>query len=250
MAAQNAQFFSDKTYLVTGASSGIGRAVVRSLAAVDANIILLARNIAGMQETISGLRPGKQLILPIDLSKLESIEAQIENAVAWKGSLQGIAYCAGIGGRARLRDTDIQFMQARMTINCFAFVELVRCVTRLKKKADPLRVIAISSLASLGHHRYMTAYSASKAALEASAKTMAVELARRNTRVNLIRPAYVNTPMIEDPLGNIKDLIKEEDQPLGIISPEEVANMALFLLGPASDHINGAVFELNAGAFD
>lgn len=245
-----AEFFRDKTCLVTGASSGIGRAVARALAAAGANVILLARNTEGMAETARNIDPGRYLCLSCDLSRLESIEEKAREAMVWKGSIQGVAYCAGLAGRARLRDTRIEYMAMRMTVNCFAFVELIRALARLKQKTAPLRVTAISSLAALGHHRYLTAYSASKAALEASARTMATELYRRDVRINVIRPGYVDTPMIEDPLGNLRDQLKEADQPLGIISPEEVANMALFLLGPASDRINAAVFDLNAGAFD
>lgn len=244
------EYFDGRTYLVTGASSGIGRAAVRALSRAGANVILAARNIHGMEETISGLDRNNCLLIPCDLSRLDDIAEHMRQAYAWKNGIDGLAYCAGVAGRARLRDTNLEYMLARMSVNCLAFVEAVRALSKLKKKNDPLRVAAISSLAALGHHKYLTAYSASKAALEAAAKTMSVELCKRNVRINIIRPAYVDTPMIEDPLGNVRDVIKEEDQPLGIISPGEVANMILFLLGLASDRINGAIFELNAGAFD
>lgn len=243
-------FFDNKTYLVTGASSGIGRATARNLLQAGASVILVSRNLQGMKETTGTLNSSQTLCLACDLAKLNAIAECVQQAMEWKNAIDGVVYCAGVGGRARLRDTSFEFLYDRMNVNCFAFVELVRIIVKLKKKLDSLRVVAISSLAALGHHRYLTAYSASKAALEAAAKTMSVELYKRNTRINLVRPAYVDTPMIEDPLDNVKELIKEEYQPLGIIAPEEVANLILFLLGPASNKINGAIFELNAGAFD
>lgn len=203
-----------------------------------------------MEQTIAGLDASMCHMVCCDLGDLASIREHMAEAFAWQGGIDCVAYCAGQGGRARLRDTDPEVMRQRMNVNCFAFVEIMRALAKLKSRASPLRAVAISSLAALGHHRYLTAYAASKAALEAAARTISVELSRRNVRVNLVRPAYVDTPMIEDPLGNVAEMIREEYQPLGIISPDEVANMVLYLLGPASEKVNGAVFELNAGAFD
>ena len=244
------EFFNNKTYLVTGASSGIGRAVSRDLLKSGANILLLARNHNGLLETAAGFDQEKFLPLMCDLSQLNSIESTIRKGFSWKEGIDGVVYCAGIGGRARLRDTSMEYMRSRMDVNCFAFVEVIRSIIRLKKKSDALAVVTISSMAALAHHRYLTAYSASKAALEAAAKAMSTELYKRNVRINIIRPAYVDTPMIEDPLGNVRDMIKEDYQPLGIIDPAEVSKLALFLLNTGAKRINGAVFELNAGAFD
>lgn len=240
-----------KVILVTGASSGIGRATCHELARQGASVILLARGELGLLETMSAMPEGKCLPLVADLQNLGAILSKLEQAHGWQGHIDGCVHCAGIGGRARLRDTTPEFMAARMQINCFAFVELARCLVRLKKKAQPLRLAVISSFASLGHDRYYVAYSASKAAVEAAAKTLAVELASRNTCVNIIRPAFVNTPMISgdsDPLGDFAQRLAESGyQPLGLIPPEEVAQMAAYLMGPASAYISGSTFPINAG---
>lgn len=244
------EFFNNKTYLVTGASSGIGRAVARTLASAGAHVVLLGRREAALRETMAGLDPGAFLVLPCDLADLSRIGEAIQAAMAWRATLAGMVYCAGVGGLAKLRDHTPEFVNALLQVNCVAFIECVRQLARLKKKTDPLRVLALTSRASLGHHPHLTAYAASKAALEAAARTMAVELAKRNVRINLIRPAYVNTPMIVSPLGDFHEELTEKYQPLGLIEPEEVARMAFFLLGPAADRINGSVFDINAGATD
>lgn len=243
------QTFYNRTYFVTGASSGIGRAICHALAVSGAKIILLGRNEDRLRETMGSINASRCLPLIHDLCNLDGIEAVAKAASEWTGGIDGLVYCAGIGGRARLRDTTPEFMRSLMTVNCFAFVELVRCLARLKKKADPFRALAISSLAALGHDRYFTAYTASKAALEGAARAMATELESRNTRVNIIRCAFVDTPMLNDPLGDFRERLKESGyQPLGLVDPAEVAAMALFLLGKDADKINGVVFNINAGA--
>ena len=237
--------------LVTGASSGIGRATCRELARQGADVILVARNEQGLRETASSMPPERCLTLAADLRVAEDLPDLIERGARWRGRIDGFVHCAGVGGRARLRDTTTAFMMERMQVNCLAFVELMRCLTRRKSKSQPLRAVVVSSFASLGHDRYFTAYAASKAALEAAAKTLAAELMSRNTRVNIIRPAFVDTPMISDPadpLGDFRARLEESGvQPLGLIPPEQVAQLAAYLLSPASSRVTGAVFPVNAG---
>lgn len=241
----------DKTILVTGASSGIGRATCRELGAQGAHVILLGRNERGLRETMSEMPQDKCLPLSADLRDMPVFPSMLQTAWTWRGQIDGLVFCAGIGGRARLRDTSVEYMAERMLVNCFSFVELMRILTKLKKKVQLLQVAVISSFAVLGHDKYFTAYSASKAALEASAKTLSVELSSRRTLINIIRPAYVDTPMISgdaELMGDFGQRLKESGyQPLGIISPWEIAKMAAYLVSPAAIHISGAVFPINAG---
>ena len=243
---------AQKVILVTGASSGTGRSTCRELARQGAFVILLARNEHGIRETMDTMPAEKCLPLVTDLRDISTLHAHLERARNWQGSIDGCAYCAGIGGLARLRHVNPDFMADCMLVNCFAFVEIGRCLTRLKKKDQSLRIVAISSLASLGYNKHLVAYAASKAALEAAAKTMAVELASRNTTVNVIRPAIVDTPMnfkMMDVVGDLDKRLKENGyQPLGLIPPEEVAQMVAYLMSEAARHITGAIFPINAGA--
>jgi NAD(P)-dependent dehydrogenase (short-subunit alcohol dehydrogenase family) len=240
-----------KIILVTGASSGIGRATCRELARRGAFVILSARNEQGIRATMSTMPAKKCLPLVADLREPAALSGLLEQAWDRQGRIDGCVHCAGVGGRARLRDTGPDFMAERMLVNCFAFVEIARCLVQLKKKEQPLRLTALSSFAGLGRDKYFVAYAASKAALEAAAKTLAVELVSRNTAVNIIRPAFVDTPMISgtaDPLGDFAVRLEESGyQPLGLIPPEEVAQMAAYLMGPAAAHISGAIFSINAG---
>ena len=243
------QSLDQKVVLVTGASSGIGRATCRELAKRGAFVILLARREAGMVETMSTMPEGQSLPIKTDLRDLASLPAIVEQARSWKGRIDGFVHCAGAGARARLRDVTPESMHRCMQVNVYSFVEIVRVLMRLKKNTEPLQIAAISSLAAMGHDKQLLAYGASKAALEAAAKIMAVELVSRSTLVNLIRPAFVNTvSRNEELLGDFAvRLEKNGYQPLGIIAPEEVAQMAVYLVSPAAAHISGAVFSINGG---
>lgn len=244
----------DKVILVTGASSGIGRATCVELAARGAEVVLLGRNVEGLRETARRLPDGKFLIVRADLADFTQIAKALDEIFAWRLRVHGMVYCAGLGLRARLRDTGMHDYERLMRVNCFAFIELARLLAKSKKKQDILQIATISSLAALGHHKYLTAYAASKAALEAAAKCMAVELMGRNTRINIIRCAFVNTPMGYDPddqdeIWDSAAKMKENgQQPLGIIPPAEIAKMAAFLVGPDALYSTGCVFTINAGA--
>lgn len=241
-------FLMGKVVLVTGASSGIGRTACRELVQQGADVILVARNREGMEETASLMPEAHSLILTADLRDTDALPDLIAKGWQWRGHIDGLVHCAGIGGRARLRDTTTAFMAERMQVHCFAFVEMMRCLVRLKKKAQWLQSVVISSLSSIGTYKYMTAYSASKAALEIAAKSLAVELISKNTLINIIRPAFVDTPMNIEPLGDLYTRLEESGtQPLGVIPPDHVAQMIAYLMSPAASRITGAIFPINAG---
>lgn len=240
--------FSKDNFLITGASGGIGRAVAARLSEAGAKLILMGRDKASLEKTASLLKTS-YFIAPFDLTDLEAIPEAFENLLKNTGPLTGLAFSAGLGGRKRLRDITPAYFLDMIKVNCLSFVSIVRYLNKIKKKADLLKIVAISSLAAISHDKYMTAYAASKGALEAAARSMSVELAARNIRINLIRPANVDTPLLDGEGPDFRDNLKESGyQPLGLIEPGEVANLAAFALSPAAAKITGAVFTINAGA--
>lgn len=243
--------FEGKAFLVTGASSGIGRAVCIELARRGASVALTGRNREALDATLAAMPGDGHLLLCEDLCNFPQLPALIDRVFEWRGVVDGIAHCAGLAGRSRLRDTTYEMLLSRMNINCFAFVELLRLLVKRKKKEQPMQAVAISSLAALGHDRYLSAYAASKAALEAAAKTLAVELMPRHVRINILRCAFVETPMAlsGDAFGDFAAQLEESGyQPLGLIPPEVAANMVAMLLGPDAAYCTGQILTINAGA--
>ena len=243
--------FDGKAVLVTGASGGIGRAVCLELARRGASVAMAGRNRPALEATLTQMGGTGHLIICGDLCDFPRLPELVDQLMEWRGRVDALAHCAGVAGRTRLRDTTPEFLSALMNINCFAFVELLRQLVRRKKKPDLFQTVALSSLAALGHDRYLTAYAASKGALEAAAKTLAVELLPRNVRINLVRCAFVDTPMATggDAYGDFAEQLKESGyQPLGLIPPVVVAGMVAQLLGPAGAYCTGQIITINAGA--
>lgn len=240
-----------KTYLVTGASSGIGRATCIELSQ-DANVILLARNTERLQETLSAMTPGNHMIIQGDISQIETIQSYVEQAYAKYGTLDGFVHCAGIGGRARLSQTNYAHIHTIMILNYYSFIEFVRCLMKSKKKDHLFHILAMSSQAAISNEKYFVAYAASKAALEASIRSLSTELLRKNATINAIRAAFVATPMVigmEDVTDDFEKTIKENGfQPMGLIPPNSVAEVIKSLLGDTFKFTTGMIIPINAGA--
>lgn len=240
-----------KKYLVTGASSGIGEATSMELS-IDSDIIILGRNKENLERVSNSLSQGNHSIVQADLMQIEEITQVIDNIYKEHTIIDGFVHCAGMGGYERLSKTTYAFVEARMKINVFAFLECIRCIMKKKKKEDPFSIVGLSSLASVTYEKYYTAYSASKGAVEALVRALSTELTQKNTRINAIRPAMVNTPMVADFISSVEnweqDLKDNGKQPLGIIPPEKVAEQIRFLLSDASRFTTGTIISLNAGA--
>ena len=241
-----------KNYIVTGASSGIGRATCIELSRSGANVLLVARNQDRLQDTLKLVEPTNHAVINFDLSNIDGIQGIISGAYEKFTVIDGLIYCAGIGWGATLQKTTYELMHSIMLVNCYAFVEFVRCLTKVKPKAHIMRIVGISSVGSLTNNKHDTAYSASKAAMEAAIRVMSTELIKKNTTINSIRPAYVDTEMLssmQDVFGDFNEHIKSTGfQPLGMIDPVDVAKLAVYLLSDAAKSITGMCVPINGGA--
>ncbi len=241
-----------KTYLVAGASGGIGLCLSRKLAASGATVLLLARNRERLEQALRTLPPGNHAIIPFDVAKLADIAGLIDSLLVSYNKIDGCVYCVGNGDIARLRDLSYERLHAIMLTNFYAFIEFVRSLTQKKPKKQCMSIVGISSLASIAPEKYFTIYAASKAAMETAVCCLALELAIKNTTINTIRPGVVATSRLahlNEFTGDIGTKIKESGfQPLGLIPPEDVADMALYLLSDTAKFITGAAIPINGGA--
>lgn len=244
--------FENRNYIVVGATSGIGKSVSEMLAESGANVALMARTEGALQKVIDSLPPRRHMAFPCDVISLNGIEPVVGAIKNQYERIDGLVWCVGLGKTGRLRDLKIDDMFHAFGGGLFAFLEMVKNLMRGKPKTQAMRIVAISSLASSEFQKYLTLYAASKAALEASIRCLAAELGPRNTRINAVRPAFVDTPRLSglnEITGSVEASLKKSGyQPLGLIDAGDVARVVIFLLSDAASHINGVSWSINGGA--
>ncbi|MAZ76042.1 MAG: oxidoreductase [Micavibrio sp.] len=216
---------SGKIALITGASQGIGAAVAKAYAKAGAHVILLARNVAGLEIVDDEIREagGSATIMPVDLLKLDELDALGPTLYERFGKLDIFVGNAGmLGTLGPLTHADPKEFQKVMNINITANYRLIRTLDPLLKASDSGRVIFVSTGASVTKGRaYWGAYSISKAGLESMASVYAQETANTNVRVNVIDPGAVRTDM--------RKSAKPGEDPNNLPAPDDVVEEFLNL---------------------
>lgn len=243
--------FKNKNILITGASSGLGRDLSILLSKLNANVCLIGRDKTRLEKTKSLMQDANHEILSFDLCNFEIYEEKFKYIVSKMGNLHGMAHFAGIEKKEPLKIISIKSMRDIFDINFYSFIELCK---QFSKKAivslDGASIVAASSVASFRGIPSLTAYSASKSALNASIKTLSYELASKKIRVNGVAPGYVETEMnikIKEKLSleAYEKIIK--DHPLGIGNPKQVSNLVVFLLSSEASWISGTTIPVDGG---
>ena len=234
-----------KTVFITGASSGIGRGIAIACSKMGADVILNGRNGQRLNETLSKLAEGNHRTEVADLNHPEEVSAMVARLPV----LQGIVHCAGIGQRVLCKQATATDLNEVMDANFKGPVLLQTEILKQKKIAKAASVVFISSIAIDDPSTGNALYSASKAALTAYANCLALELAPRQIRVNSILPAMVWTDLIFK--GGITEEELREDEkkyPLKRYgTPEDIANLALYLLSDASSWMTGSHVKISGG---
>jgi L-xylulose reductase len=235
--------FNGRTILVTGASGGIGGAIVRQLVAAGADVIASSRS----QESLSALaaETGSR-VLPFDLTSEDSVRAALQDL-----DVYGVVNCGGYGGEiATPMDTDIAVFDKVMTINARGALLVIKYTSasmiRLGIGGSIVNVSSQASLVALSGH---ISYASSKAALDSITRVSALELGKYNIRVNSVNPSVVMTPMSawywgrEDIKGPFLSAM-----PLGRWATEdEIAAPIVFLLSDGASMITGVSLPIDGG---
>lgn len=241
----------DKIILITGASSGIGRSCSVECSKSGADLILIARNEEELQKTVSLLAPdSKAETIIADITRAENLEELIAEKVSVLGKISGFIHCAGIEKTLPLKKHTPQLYADIFAVNAISGFEIAKNLSLKKYKSEVASFVFISSVAGMVGEIGKSAYSASKGAVIAGARSMAMELSRSGIRVNSISPAMVNTPLLEKMFENVGEAAAEEiikKHPLGIGQPEDVANACIFLLSDASKWITGSNLVVDGG---
>jgi NAD(P)-dependent dehydrogenase (short-subunit alcohol dehydrogenase family) len=242
---------SNKTILITGASSGIGRSCAVQCSKMGASLLLMGRNVDELNRTVSELQPGTKVeMIVADFSKMVDLELVIAEKILTIGKIAGFIHCAGVEKTLPLKKQTSEVFQSIFDINVFAGFELAKIISLKKYKAEKASFVFIASVAGMVGESGKTIYSASKGAVISGARSMSMELARSDIRVNSISPAMVKTPILEKMFDGIgeeatQNIIKKH--PLGIGEPEDVANACVFLLSDAAKWITGTNLVVDGG---
>ena len=233
-----------KRILVTGASSGIGRAVSILASREGASVTLLARNQERLDATLASLEGSGHETISCDLTD----EEQVKSAVASMTPYDGVVFCAGINEFIPLTFVRQEKMDAIFSTNCYAPVLLTRMLVKKRLLRQGASLVYISSLSSVQGVPGTLVYASSKAALTSAVRVIASELAPMKIRANAICPGIVRTEMIAG--TNISEETfteQEKDYPLGLGTPEDVAGAVIFHLSDASRWLTGQSMVLDGG---
>lgn len=194
----NAKRLEGRVALITGASHGIGRAVAKRFAAEGATVIALGRNVGALEELDDEIRAdgGKLVLLPMDLTMYEKIDAMGASIYERFGKLDIVVGNAGLLGElAPVGHIDTQVFENTYATNVTANFRLIRSVDKLLRLSDAGRAIFVTSNASSKGRAFWGLYASTKAALESLVLSYAQEVEETPVRVNLINPGRIRTKM-------------------------------------------------------
>jgi NAD(P)-dependent dehydrogenase (short-subunit alcohol dehydrogenase family) len=243
----NAFDLKGKTILVTGASSGLGKQTAITASEYGAKVIVTGRNLSRLDDTFRSLAGEGHMQFAADLT----VQADIDRLVASLPQLDGLVHSTGISELAPAQFITEEVISKTFRISFDASVLLTAGILRKKKLTKGnSSIVFISSISTRYPFVGGAMYISAKAALEAYARVLALELASRGTRVNCIAPAFVRTPMLDETAENFSqeavDKI-EQRQLMGLGDPVDVANTIIFYLADASKWVSATNLILGGG---
>lgn len=237
----------NKTILITGASSGIGYATAIACNQMGANLIITGRNEKRLMNLFQKLNEGNNKFIVFDFEK-----ENLNDFVNQLSTIDGIVHSAGVLDTIPFAFTNEKKLEHVMNINFKKPFNLTQSLIKLKKINKGSSIVFVSSISGISTiGSGISAYSASKGAISASVRVMALELASSKIRVNAVCPGMVKTEMNINNESVSSEQLEEDEKrnyPLGYGNPEDVAYPILFLLSDQSKWITGTNLVIDGGA--
>jgi NAD(P)-dependent dehydrogenase (short-subunit alcohol dehydrogenase family) len=246
--------FEDRTYLVTGGGSGIGKGVAAGLVAAGASVMIVGRNADRLSAAVKDLEAldarGAIRYEPADITEEEEAARAVETATAWQGRLHGAVHCAGgsetIGP---ITQVDSEAWRRTVDLNVNGTMYVLKHAARELVRGGGGSFVGISSIAASNTHRWFGAYGVTKSAVDHLMMLAADELGPSWVRVNSIRPGLIRTDLVA-PITESPELSEDYRicTPLPRVGEaEDVANLAMFLLSDAASWITGQCINVDGG---
>ena len=243
----------NKTVVMTGGASGIGRATVLALAGEGARVVLCDINEAGAAETIKLARvagPGGGLVefIKVDLADMAAVEACGREALKRTGSKVDILVNgAGWDIGTPFKDQTSAFMDKVLAINLAGPVRLTHAIFKSMADNGSGKIVSVASDAGRVGSSGEVVYSAAKAGIIGLTKALAREGARYKITVNCVCPGPTDTPLFQANPEKLREALLRAIPFKRLAAPEDIANAILYFAGPTSDYVTGQILSVSGG---
>ena len=247
---------TDKIILVTGGSTGIGKATAEILAAEGAKIVIFDVQIEAGEKTVQAINDsgGVAEFMHVDVADYTAVRAAIADLVSRHGRLDGAFNNAGIEGPAlKILDYSVDEWERVLRVNLTGVFVCMKCeIEQMSKQAEGGSIVSTASVAGLVGLPGACSYNSSKHGVVGLTKTVALEYAANNIRVNAVCPGFIETPMLErvtDASVKIRDKLIRQVPMKRVASPEEIGHAVAWLMSDKSSYVTGVALPVDGGWF-